>query len=69
MFGGGQDHRTKNPDGTQTSEYTLNFKYRPIAQWDQIYYKGSLLQVTNSGGTPIIARSDLSAIIPSAYIA
>jgi hypothetical protein len=69
MFGGGQDHRTKNPDGTQTSEFTLNFKYRPIAQWDQIYYKGSWLQVTDTSGNPIIGRSDLSLIIPTTYVA
>lgn len=69
MFGGGQDNRTFSSDGTQTSDVTMLFKYRPIAQWDQIYYKGSWLQVTTSGGTPVIARSDLSTIIPSAYIA
>jgi hypothetical protein len=69
MFGGGQDHRTKNADGTQTSEFTLSFMYRPIAQWDQIFYQGSWVQVTDSGGTPIIGRSDLSTIIPSSYIA
>jgi hypothetical protein len=69
MFGGGQDNRTKNPDGTQTSEYTVMFKYRPIAQWDYNYYQGSWLQVTDSSGNPVIKRSDLSTIIPSAYIA
>lgn len=67
MFGGGQDSRTKASDGTQTSDYTLQFKYRPIAQWDRVFVNGSWEQVTNSTGTPIIARSNLAAIIPSAY--
>lgn len=69
LFGGGQDHRTKNPDGTQTSEFTLNFKFRPIAQWDQIFTSSGWVQVVDSSGAAIIKRSDLSQIIPGAYVA
>lgn len=69
MFGGGQDIRTKSSDGTQTSDFTVSFMYRPIAPWDYVYVNGVWAQVTTSAGpgNPIIARSDLSTIIPSAY--
>ena len=69
MFGGGQDQRTKSSDGTQTSDFTLSFKYRPIAPWDYVYVQGTWVQVTNSSGGSVIPRSDLSTIIPSAYSA
>ncbi len=69
MFGGGQDQRTKSSDGTQTSDYTLNFKYRPIAPWDYVYVRSAWRQVLDVFDNPVIPRSDLSTIIPSAYYA
>lgn len=68
MYKGMHSNRTAATDGTPTAEITLGFSYRPIAQWDYIYYKGAWLQVTDSGGTAVTGRSDLSVIIPSAYV-
>ena len=76
MFKGMQDSRTHASDGTPTGEITIGFSARAIAPWDYTYNSA------NSGGTPpfwdqivaadgtnVIARSDLSQIIPAAYSA
>ena len=68
-YAGMDDSRTQASDGTQTAEITFSFKYRALAPWDYVYYKGAWLQITNSRGGAIIPRSDLSTVIPSSYIA
>lgn len=69
MFKGLQDTRTKASDGTQTADTTFAFSYRSIAAWDQVYNGATNAwdQVVNASGMPIIARSNLAALIPTSY--
>jgi hypothetical protein len=71
MFNGAQDDSTLSSDGTQTRDVTFSFAYRPIAPWDYIYNGDAAIwdQVVNSSGNSLLNRSDLSTLIPSAYIA
>lgn len=71
MFKGAQDDRTQTADGTQTAKVTYAFSYRPIAPWDYVYNGAAGIwdQVVDSTGTAIIARSNLSTIIPGTYVA
>lgn len=71
LFNGGQDDPGQAADGTQTRDVTLSFSFRPLAPWDYVY-NGAINnwdQVVTGAGNPIIARSDLSTIIPAAYYA
>ncbi len=71
MFKGASDDRTWSSDGTQTASVGFQYSYRPIAPWDYVYNGAANTwdQVVNNSGAPLIARSDLSAIIASAYTA
>ncbi len=76
MFRGGNDDPVHSSDGTPLRDVSLRFTYRPIAPWDFVYNSANSGgtppywdQVVSAGNTPVIARSDLSLIIPGAYIA
>ena len=69
LFNGAEDIPAHSSDGTPLRDVALSFSYRPIAPWDYVY-NGAIPgwdQVVDSGGNPIIQRSDLSTIVPSAY--
>jgi hypothetical protein len=71
LFNGAQDEPDHASDGTPIRDVSFSFSFRPIAPWDYVY-NGDLPgwdQVVDSTGAPIIQRSDLSGIIPAAYIA
>ena len=70
-FNGAQDVPTQAPDGTPTRDTAFSFTFRPIAPWDQVYNGAAHIwdQVVDATGNPILQRSDLSTLIPSAYYA
>jgi hypothetical protein len=71
LFNGAQDDPGQASDGTPIRDVSFSFSFRPIAPWDYVY-NGALPgwdQVVDSNSDPIIQRSDLSGIIPAAYIA
>lgn len=69
MFNGGKSHMEASTDGTYTQELTLNFAYRPLLRWDEVYDPDGVsgpVQVQYNGAA-ILLRSDLSTLVPSAY--
>lgn len=71
LFKGMQTHKSWSTDGTRTVECTIGFSFRPIAPWDQQVDPSTGIWdqvVTFVGGNTVLARSDLSTIIPGAYV-
>lgn len=70
LFNGAENHQTRMSDGTFTQDVTYSFSYRPIAPWDYTYDGANNIwdKVVGLGGAAIIARSDLSTIIPADYV-
>lgn len=71
MFNGAKSHMEASTDGSYTQELTLSFAYRPILRWDEIFDPqppNSPQQVRNlTTSAPILDRSDLSTLVPTAY--
>lgn len=69
MFIGSSQKQTRDTAGNFTRDVTLNFAYRNL-QWDYTWdgKAGGFYQVKQTGGTPMIATSDLNSLIPTAYL-
>lgn len=70
MFAGCHNHMEALSDGTQVQELTYVFDYRSILAHDEVFDPDGTSgpqQVQNNSGTPILQRSNLAALIPSAY--
>jgi hypothetical protein len=76
LFNGPDTQNVQLADGTQGRDIGLSFSYRPIAPWDYTFNPKRTFSATYGwwdqvvgpdGSTPVIARSDLSQIVPSAY--
>jgi hypothetical protein len=68
LFNGLETHQSFTSDGTYTQTCDFSFSYRPIAPWDYVYGPAGWDRVVDGSSNPIQTRSDLSTIIPSAYI-
>ena len=77
LFNGATDTPAHTSDGSPARDITLSFLARTVAPWDSTYNAkmvtgiggttGGWDQVLTQGGQALIARSDLSTLIPSAY--
>ena len=69
LFNGARTHMEASTDGTYVQEITLNFGARGILRWDEVFDPDGSHGPTQVkyNGSAILPRSDLSALIPSAY--
>jgi hypothetical protein len=69
LFNGMDTEPTNQTDGTKAQNLTMSVSWRNIP-WDQDWdpVGQTFSQVQNSGGTPLLARSDLNQLIPSGYL-
>lgn len=69
MFNGCKSHAEAISDGTYTQNLTLVFSVRPVLRWDETFDPNGTSgpkQVLYNG-LPILQRSNLATLIPSAY--
>jgi hypothetical protein len=70
-FNGARSRAAAMTDGTYTQEITFSFSYRQIARWDAALKPASnppsWLQLQYKDGSPVVASTDLSALIPAFY--
>jgi hypothetical protein len=66
-FDGVKTRRTFDTSGTITQETTLQFAWRPEAEWDKIFTAGGWTEVITTSGGGVIVSADFTALIPSAY--
>lgn len=69
MFDGCKSHMEAMSDGSYSQNLTLVFKVRPVLRWDETFdpiASGGPQQVLYNG-LPILQRSNLATLIPSAY--
>jgi hypothetical protein len=69
MFMGGRNRMGAYTDGSYTQELLLSFNYRQFIRWDQVVKPGTstFLQLQFSGGSAVIASTDLTTLIPTWY--
>jgi len=69
MFNGCKSHAEASTDSTYTQSLVYTFTYRPLLRWDETFDPDGTSgpQQVLYDGAPILLRSDLSALIPSAY--
>lgn len=69
LFEGCKSHMEAMSDGSYSQNLTLVFKVRPVLRWDETWDPDGTSgpQQVRYNGLPILQRTDLSTLIPSAY--
>ena len=70
MLEGADTHEEAATDGTYIQNVTYSFAARQILRWDEVFDPdgSSGAQQVRYNGSAILGRSDLSTLIPSAYL-